>query len=577
MNQTQSDLTSNKIIEITAKSVWEADGNEGTLPIPTLEQIQNFTLPIPDDKKWMVLTTDGVDDRRYWVHTLFALRRNHAVMMRRLRQRFTSEPLRDDPPSTPGTINESKRNRRLTSTEVCDSLESGAVKWGSIEPQDNFRFHGEDIYYFLPPDRFEPIASYILRTAGEPTEERLSWLHQAWTKTREDFQRFTSEPLKIPHPLAPIVRAWLQSQTAKYITKEYDRLHPVAVIKHPMGSIREINFVDSDIATLREFATPTRVEQADPNQLLFGFTQGTPSILPPFMPLEISTPTGLKPKTKRGAVSHEIRIFFEALMALEPSQQQADIGFRLGDLINYLYPDGKFHRTNQLPYIIKALETLHFYATVPFRDDQGDLRRWRPVYVKSPLDLNAKNETPVFMRVEMPPDARQGYLIIKDIHRMLGKTSAPQFNAYHTAAWLWDKYGTSKGMLLNLTKPVERRNNEKGLLDANGKPIVNSKGHKITNLYSKDAVRQLPREPNPDAIKRYPVLSEEDLILACMPNGYKGNRRENLSRAKAYWMELKKKGIVSIIKERNGWRIMPSERHLREHRGVREASKKKVY
>ena len=32
----------------------------------------------------------------------------------------------------------------------------------------------------------------------------------------------------------------------------------------------------------------------------------------------IAHPMGLKPKTKAGAVSHEIRIFFEALTALEP-------------------------------------------------------------------------------------------------------------------------------------------------------------------------------------------------------------------------------------------------------------------
>ena len=425
-----------------------------------------------------------------------------------------------------------------------------------------------------PPEHFPPISSFIMRTAGEPTAARLQWLHAAWERARQECAQYDDTP---PHPLAPIIKAWLQKKTTKHITREYDRLHPVAIIKSPMGSIRGVNFV-SDIATLREFATPNRVEQADPNQLSFDFSQHTPSILPRFMPLDISTPTGFKPKTKSGAVSHEIRIFFEALMALEPSQQKADIEFRLGDLINYLYPDGKFNRTNQLPYIINALETLHFYATVPFRDDQGDLRRWRPVYVKSPLDIDAKLSTPVFMRVEMPPDARQGHLIIKEIHRFLAKTSAPQLYAYHAAAWIWDKYGTSKGGLLNPTKPVERRDNEKGLLDANGKPIVNSRGHKITNLYSSESVRQLPREENPSAINRYPVLSDEDLILACYPNGCKtDSRREHLKRAKKYWVELEKEGIVSIRKERRGWRILPSERHLREHIAVRKAAKKKVY
>ena len=35
-------------------------------------------------------------------------------------------------------------------------------------------------------------------------------------------------------------------------------------------------------------------------------------------------------------------------MALEPTQTEGNIVITLGNLISYLYPHGKFHRTNQL-------------------------------------------------------------------------------------------------------------------------------------------------------------------------------------------------------------------------------------
>ena len=136
------------------------------------------------------------------------------------------------------------------------------------------------------------------------------------------------------------------------------------------------------------------------------------------------------------------------------------------------------------------------------------------------------------------------------------------------------QYGTVKGKLIDTTRPVERRDGQNRLVDASGKPLVNRNGRDIDNPYLPEAVRQLDREPNPEAVKRYPVLSSEDLILACFPNGYPANsRREYLRRAKAHWEQLEAKGHIVIHKEGNGWRIPPSEEHLNAHRALRKASK----
>ena len=421
-----------------------------------------------------------------------------------------------------------------------------------------------DIYYHMPCEHFPVIANYFLRTAGEPTESRVEWVHEAW-KRASDTER------SLRHPLEKIVKAWIEERTAKQITKDYDRKHPAAILKHPIGSsVRDVLPVEtSEIAQLREFATPEESEQ-----LWLFESNKSKLILPAIIPLQIAHPTGLKAQTKSGAVSHEIRIFFEALMALEPNQHKADIMFRLGDLITYLYPNGKFNRTNQLPYIINALETLHFYATVPWRDDQGDLRRWRPVHVKTPIDLSAKNDTPVYMSVDMPPDIKQGMLVEKEVVRKLGKKSSPLFNAYLTTAWLWDEYGTHKGKIADPTRPAANRNDDGVIVDSTGKPIYTERGGKTKNLYSPAVVKQLERVPNRNAISRYPILNNEELIYACFPNSTTKQTGQLLSRAKKAWTELEKMGIVRIERLRSGWRIMPSEKHITTYRGVAHVSQR---
>ena len=417
------------------------------------------------------------------------------------------------------------------------------------------------------------ISRHIIRTAGEPSIDQVEWLHNLWKQERQEVS------CEIDHPLKSVVQEWIIIHNAKHITAAYDSLHPVSIIKSPMGSVREINFREGGNAQLREFATPERISQVNPDQMRLGFDDEPPSILPDIMPLEVPNPSGVKPTTKGGAVSHVVRIFCESIMALEPHERASDIVFRLGDLIAYLNPDGKFHRANQLPYIIDALETLHKDATLPWIDDTGAMRKWRPVWVKSPLSMDSKNDAPIHMRVEMPPDARQGYMILKHTHRLLGKKSGPQFNAYHTISWLWDKHATvtvkKQTYLIDPTRPIDRRNERGEIVDKDGNPILTAKGTPITNLYHDRVIAQGDREDNP-AADRYPVLSRNDLIAACMPKATTANPRVLWERAKKYWEGLEKMGVIRIKRERNGWRIFPSQEHLAAYRGVKKSAQKRV-
>lgn len=407
----------------------------------------------------------------------------------------------------------------------------------------------------------ELFSRHILRTAGEPSMEQAQWLQKIWKKEKDHNK-------ELEHPLTPIVRAWIQEQTSTRITPEHDRKYPIGVLKYPGGSVRELAFTEND--TGQVFQVPERYEQVQIELDLGNKEQ----LLPAIMPLQVVQSSDMKSQTKSGAVSHELRIFHEAMMALKPNHQRGYLIFHLGDLIEYLYPNGKFNWTNQLPHIERALAVLHNSATIPWIDDQGSIRQWRPVTVRAPLPHNATRDTPILMDVLMPPDARRGHMVIKNIHRLTAMKSAARWNAYHVACYLWDKYGTVKGKLVDPTRPVEKRDNQNRLVDATGKPLVTRNGKEIKNPYHKEAIPQLEREPNPDTIQRYPILSNEDLILACLPNGYpKNNRRTYLKRAKAHWEALEIAGYIIIHKEITGWRILPPSEHLNAHRALRKASK----
>ena len=421
----------------------------------------------------------------------------------------------------------------------------------------------------LPIEMFEPVANHLLRVSGEPSAERLEWLHQAWVLALE-------QDTQLSHPIVPLVRAWLQEQSAKRITKEYDERHPAAIIKHPFGCVREIAFSTEGIGTIREFTTPESV-----NQLSLPLIEPE-SIIPEVVPITFidinGKPINVLQRTKSGAVAHSIRILFEVIMALRTGDKAPIISIPLGDMIDYLNPDGKFHRKNQLKYIIDGINLLD-RAAVPWYDAELKKERlWKFLSVTTPIKYEDSNDTRVFFGVSIPPDTHQGYMIQKEIHRRLGKESAARFHAYHTVCYLWDKYGTHRGKLINPTKPIEARNERGELIHPVTKDLVlTEQGKPMKNLYDTQAVKQLPRTDSLEGINRYPLLSNEDLIKACYPNGYtQTSRRVILKRSKAHWESLEKDGYIVIHRKQNRWRILPPDNHLSTHRAVAETQKRTV-
>ena len=523
----QEATQASEILSLTARAAWETDDREGECPTPSLNAIATYEpVQVAHDNSDIDWTEAG------------------SLSPRRIREALRLE----------GNIYEATELVEAHD-ETKEALESIDKRISEFNDRENETL-----------DKYNHICRLLaFFTFGvaliQELPERIEALHKHWKEA-------LAYAPKQMHPLTNIVRAWLQAETAQPITKEYDKNHLVAILKHPMGSVREISLIDNEVGHC--IATPDRVEQAVQMQLPFEDT----SILPAIMPLEVVRTADMKKTTRSGAVSHEVRIFFEAIMALQPNQRREELMIRLGVLIDFLNPDGKFNWTNQIPHIERALNVLHSNATIPFIDDTGSLRRWRPVSVRAEVNKEGMTrETPIFFDVCLPPDAKQGHIILKEIHRGLSKKSAAKWNAYHVACYLWDKYGTVKGKLVDPTRPVERRDGNGKLVDADGKPLISKNGRDIKSPYHKDAVHQLDREPNPNSVKRYKVLSFEDLIRACYPNSTDTNQRRLLKGAKAHWKGLEAEGYIVIHKEGDGWRILPPSEHLNKHRAMRKAGK----
>lgn len=417
------------------------------------------------------------------------------------------------------------------------------------------------------PEYYEPVARHLLRTAGEPRKECLSRLHDTWKGNQKNQKKTPAHPLRL------VIHAWIQQQQATRITPKRDEKRPVAILDpKSMGSVRDV--INTSGAGVEELdrIKGFSAEAPETQQIVFPEIE-TENVLPQVLPLQaVSVLDGIE-TTKAGAVSMPIRLFFESVMALEPNETKATLHFKLGDLLRFLNPDGKYNRTNHLPYVLKGLHSL-YALRVPYRENPDDPATevdWIPVLPRTVPNERSGNDAPIILEVKLPPNATGGMMVEKDILRITGKKSSAQFNAYLTACYLFDTYGTTPKGIIDPTKPAEHRDADGYLTTPTGEKLYTDKGRRVKNRYHPANLGGNDRVKN-EARTKYPVLSFDELTRACYPKGFdKRKRKTYQERAKKAWTQLESEGIVRIERLRHGWRIMPSENHIGRYRGIRNA------
>ena len=429
----------------------------------------------------------------------------------------------------------------------------------------------------------EHIPEHMRPTTDEERKEVYLLLMNEKLERIHSFWKFCyKKKNSLSHPLVPFIRAWLTEQTAKHINKEYDRTHTVAVLRSgSLGSIRDV-VLDMDGAGQSPVIIPNS-EQIQASQLTLWEAEND-SILPDYLPYHILWDGRSKKTTKSGAVSHGVRIADEAFFPLEKGETKVELKFDLGMLLRAFHPDLKEvqisdNRGKYLKYIINGLHEVQYLGWEC--TTEGGTGLWVPVKMPNNFmpSIRSADDFAVRMTVTLPESPTyNGLMAEKYPLRLTGKRSLLQRNALRTSYWIFDHFGTVNGALRNPTRPAAVWDDDGNLLNKAGKKIF-ERGKPIKEPYHPRAVKELGREDDEDAIKQYPPLSSADLLKACYPLGYpQGEKAKYLKRAKAAWEALEKEDFIRIDWSPDGWRIMPSDRHLQAHRGLRKAieeSKKK--
>ena len=572
-----------EIISGLARAIWKKMEYEGDPPEgPTLSDIQNFTQDVPqrkfiqvvafEEQFWVTLSEESwnASDPPAQVLNLRerlsdALFHDYARDARNLYNHFSdrtlSERNKQRRDAWRAVMQKLKQELRDIEEEVSQEIHSATIFTLSHNPEDDASI---TLLLEATANEAQAIANFLLQTEGEPTLERALTLHNQWKQWRKSEEN-------LQHPLAPIVRAWIQQATAKQITREYDRKHPAAIIERSrMGSIRDVTIFSNlaeELSALMPFSAPA----PESRQIEMPGLE-TQSILPEVLPLQAVQMTEGIETTKRGAVAMPIRLFFEAMMALDPKQTQGDIRFKLGDLLRYLNPDGKYNRTNHLPHVLRGLRSLHFLR-IPYRsnpDRPSTEVDWIPVLPRTVPNLQSGNDASIILEVKLPPDAKSGMMVEKDILRLTGKQSSAKFNAYLSACWIFDRYGTTPKGIIDPTKPAAQRDTEGYLIDGTGKHLLDDHGKPIKNRYHPRNIKTGQRVDN-EARERYPILSFDELTQACFPKGFDKRHRVNYrKRALKAWDTLESDGIIRIEKYQHGWRILPSDSHIGRYRALQK-------
>ena len=398
----------------------------------------------------------------------------------------------------------------------------------------------------------------------------LSNAHHAWSEARQKVD-------DLKHPLVPLIEAW------------FKRPLPVEPSRRQYGIAPKFASVidtrrDSSFANLPDM-TGTHGEIA---AYLPGFEPQPPTFTSAPV-LHLYDYLGGTSLTRGRAAPLTLRIFYEAVMSVtvDARRHPRFVELTLRDLRDWLYPavvrsDGKmrssYKPSKHLPLILQALHSVHNLRVSVIPDGHEAPTLWQPVSVRAlpTHDINSL----VRFEVLLPPGSTRGALVDRHVLRELGLQSALKYRAYIGLCYFWDKYGRTKNGRRELvsTRPVVARNEQGMLINDAGEPMLTNRGtpdDRWKNGIPLDT-NGVPtkwelaaREINPNALSRYPVFTDTDLLELCysQPDGTQADgttRFNRLRKAKIALRQMQNEGHIIIVEDaisfdgnRRGWQILP--------------------
>ena len=392
----------------------------------------------------------------------------------------------------------------------------------------------------------------------ESLEERIEAIHKNWLETRDY--------VNMPHPLAPIVRAWLTEQMPKVEIEKREKQIAPAFLK---GS----RITKGD-------RLPTgflHTQGADSPQLQLPSFDGTEDdIVVHALPLEMYQGGG----GGRGAPLDE-RIFFNALLARPYGTPELWNGVKLEptlrNFVDWLYPNG-WNRTNQLPLLRKALHDVHNKRISYERRD------WNVVQVLAMPNQSTALDDVLPLIIRYPDGVKgNGPMINVPRLRQYGLVSATKWRAWIRLHYLWDAANQRNGgNKIHSTIPQVKKNDKGYLLDAQGDLILTGAPYKTTRgrwgvrrgdkpqtaWYHPQAIH-IGNERNPQCDK-IPVLTDKQLVALFYDDTPVdvASFSERKKVAMAGLMDFEEDGVVVVERDAidtkmgvKGWRTIPVYQH----------------
>ena len=444
--------------------------------------------------------------------------------------------------------------------------------------EEEWKRIAEDDRVFIKTEHFEPYSLHLLRTNGEPTAERLEWLHKGWLLARED-----NPDLK--HPLGPLVKAWLTETTIPKIKPERQQntgiIHDAIRDTFPSPRLN-MTVMETMPGAPEQLMLLKNLPQGELQLELPGFVFPE-SELVPALPLKAYETVGGKPNQQGGGAPISQRLFCNIL--LEYAQKQrglygtARLNTNYRDVKSWLYPKGTTNPKSVLiPRLYKGMYELHNLRFLWKR------RAWNIISVDSLPTMEIRPDDPLTFTVRMPDgmNTKNGALIGIEPLRIYGAQSAAKFRAWVRLAYLWDAAKIrSGGSRIYATVPEVLRNADDYLVNAKGEVILTGdlyrtkKGWRYRNgsqpqkaWYHPLAIQTGRPERNPQANK-VPVLSDSDMVKLFYDHRERRDVafRSALKEAYKHAKQMHKDGTIVIecdqVNEKTGvkgWRIL--EPHL---------------
>ena len=349
-------------------------------------------------------------------------------------------------------------------------------------------------------------AGWLTRDPGDTLTPGAERLHALWLLALQH------DP-GLLHPLAPLVRAWLQHPVpveaddrrhqnlpdpltrTQYVVRHDDngQVHlPFDLDGHPPPPRNAARF---EVGWLPHLAPPeTGLSLMMLNMLDFGASRG-----------------------RGGPVPVPPRTGWELILWPEPGDWRAEKAEALpthAQLAARVWPRTSYKASKHGPQLYRAAKWLNNPDNAMWWRRNGTSRPILLVTFFAPPFYPYNPDDVIGAHVILPDGGRKrGAQFDAPLRRELAATSYRQHRVYIAAVCLWDAHATVKGHLVQLTLPVVRRDAAGYVLDAHGR-IVTEKRRPTRRATHPRAVQTGQREHNPAADDAYPWLEGDDVILA---------------------------------------------------------------